>query len=113
MNTFHTYHSSIKTSVLRNLILPLGDLVFGQKMMSRLNFLEKAQWWHPQKIYEKQFEYLSQLIQISYKEVPIYRNLMNACGVEPHLIKKADDLIYLPVMTKDMLRAGYPGMSRP
>ncbi len=36
---------TIRANALRNIILPIGDLFFGQQMMKRLKFLEEAQYW--------------------------------------------------------------------
>jgi phenylacetate-CoA ligase len=100
--------SSIKTSLLRNLIVPFGDLLFGQRMMQRIKFLEEAQYWPLEKINERRERDLQSLIHTSYTEVPIYHQLMNQSGVHPGEINTLDDLSKLPIITKDMLRAGYP-----
>ena len=100
--------SSIKTSLLRNVIVPLGDIIFGQRMMQRIKFLEEAQYWPLEKIIEKRARDLQTLIHTSYSEVPIYHKLMNQVGVHPGQINSLDDLSKLPIITKDMLRAGYP-----
>jgi phenylacetate-CoA ligase len=100
--------TSVKTSLLRNLIVPLGDLIFGQRMMQRIKFLEEAQYWSLEKINERRERDLQSLIHTSYTEVPIYHKLMNRSGVHPGEINTLDDLSKLPVITKDMLRAGYP-----
>ena len=100
--------SSIKTFLLRNVIVPFGDIIFGQRMMQRIKFLEEAQYWPLEKIIEKRARDLQTLIHTSYSEVPIYHKLMNQVGVQPGQINSLDDLSKLPIITKDMLRAGYP-----
>lgn len=92
----------------RNILLPVGDLAFGQRMISRLRFLEKAQWWGPEQISAFQNEQLSHLIKVAYDEVPFYRELFDHAKVKPDDIKKAADLQKLPIVTKDMLRRDYP-----
>lgn len=99
---------SIKSSLLRNLIVPLGDLFFGQRMMQRIKFLEQAQYWPLEKIIERSERDLQTLIHTSYSEVPFYQQLMNQSGVQPGEINSLNDLYKLPIITKDMLRAGYP-----
>lgn len=99
---------SLWSYLLRNLLLPLGDLAFGQRMMARLKFLETAQYWPRDRILEKQARDLQALIRTAYAEVPIYRHLMDEAGIEPLEIKTPKDLSRLPIVTKDMLREGYP-----
>ncbi|MBW6475437.1 MAG: AMP-binding protein [Anaerolineaceae bacterium] len=100
--------SKIKTSLLRNVIIPFGDLIFGQKMMRRINFLEEAQYWPLEKINERRARDLQALIQTAYSEVPIYHQSMNQVGVQPGDINTLDDISKLPIITKEILRAGYP-----
>ena len=97
-----------RTLLLRNYLLPLGDRLFGQRMIARLKYLEKAQYWSREKILEQQAIALQQLIQVAYHEVPFYHNLMGNAGIKPKAIQSPDDLSKLPIVTKDMLREGYP-----
>jgi phenylacetate-CoA ligase len=94
--------------LLRNVILPFGDLAVGQKMMKRLRFLEKAQWWDADHLHSLRDDSLASLVQVAYTEVPFYRELMNNAGVKPADIRQPQDLCKLPVVTKQMLRSGYP-----
>lgn len=99
---------SFRTKILRNFVLPIGDLAFGQRMISRLKFLEKTQYRPQEEILNRQQEYLHKLLQIAYTEVPFYQDLFVEAGVKPGDIQNAIDLSKLPVVTKEMLRAGYP-----
>jgi phenylacetate-CoA ligase len=93
--------------------MPAGDRVFGQAMIKRLRFLEKAQWWDQDRLVEERNRSLSAIIRIAYEEVPLYRELMEGCRVRPSDISNQEDLSKLPVVTKDMLRAQYPqGVTR-
>lgn len=100
--------SKIYSSLLRNIVLPFGDLIFGQQMISRLKFLEVAQYWPYEKLIEKQNEYLRDLISVAYTEVPFYHSIMSEKGINPEDISTARDLQKLPIVTKDMLRKAYP-----
>ena len=102
---------SLKTALLRQLILPLGDRIFGQRMMARLIFLEKAQYWPQEKILAAQSKALQDLIHITYQDVPFYHKLLEKAGIKPEDIQSPVDLHKLPVVTKDMLREGYPEQS--
>jgi phenylacetate-CoA ligase len=94
--------------LLRNLLLPLGDSVSGQRMMRRLRFLEAAQWWDPERLHRERDLHLQALIRIAYEEVPLYRDLMESARVRPQEIRGADDLGKLPILTKEAIRANYP-----
>jgi phenylacetate-CoA ligase len=102
---------SFQSQLLRNLILPLGDRLFGQRMMARLKYLETAQYWPTEKILTKQAEALQKLIHIAYAEVPFYHDLMERSGIKPDEIRIPTDLSKLPIVTKDMLREGYPAQT--
>lgn len=96
------------------LVLPLGDYVFGQKLMRRLSFLEQAQWWDPERIAADRRKALSALIELAYREVPFYRDLLDRAGVDPRAVSAPEELRQIPVVTKGMLRARYPaGTTRP
>lgn len=94
--------------ILRNVLLPMGDKASGQQMMKRLKFLEEAQWWDTERLHQYRNNLLSSLINISYQEVPFYRERMDIAGIIPSEIRGFEDLQKLPVVTKDDLRAGFP-----
>ncbi|MBA2311899.1 MAG: phenylacetate--CoA ligase family protein, partial [Actinobacteria bacterium] len=93
---------------LRRAVMPLGDRLLGQRMMARLRFLEQAQWWDRDRLLSERDRLLAELIAVSYREVPFYRELWDGHGIKPEDITTASDLAKLPVVTKDMLREGYP-----
>ena len=97
--------------LLRNVILPAGDVAVGQNMMKRLRFLENAQWSDADHLHLLRDNSLASLIQVAYAEVPFYRELMNKAGVKPADIRQPQDLCKLPIVTKQMLRSGYPNLT--
>ena len=94
--------------ILRNWILPVGDLAFGQGMIERFNYLEKAQWWDQEKNHIVRNESLQKLIQIAFHEVPYYREQMMRANVKPEDIRTISDLQKIPISTKDMFRENHP-----
>jgi len=100
--------NGIHSWTLRNLLIPAADLYFGQRLMRRLRFLEKAQWWEPSRLETYRDECLTRLIATAYAEVPFYRELMGRAGIVPGHIGRAEDLRRLPIVTKQMLREAYP-----
>ena len=77
-------------------------------MMRRLRFLEEAQWWPRARIEEERERRLREVVQVAYREVPLYRELFERSKVRPDDIRTLCDLRRLPVVTKSMLREGYP-----
>ncbi|MBP7212684.1 MAG: phenylacetate--CoA ligase family protein [Anaerolineaceae bacterium] len=97
--------------LLRNLIFPAGDLLFGQRMMQRLRFLEKAQYWDEGQIKDYQNQELKKLIPIVYREVPMYRKLYDEAGIDIESISTIEQLSGLPIVTKQVLRDNFPEYS--
>ncbi len=97
--------------MLDHAVLPAGDLVFGQRMISRLRFLQSAQWWAADRLHAERDRLLQSVIDTAYREVPFYRELMHSARVKPADIRTPADLFRLPVVTKDMLRSGYPRLT--
>jgi phenylacetate-coenzyme A ligase PaaK-like adenylate-forming protein len=101
-------HTSPWCWLLRSILLPAGDIVFGQSMMRRLRFLEKMQWWNRERLEPLRNDLLREVIATAFNEVPFYRHLMEQAAVTPQDIREPEDLRRLPIVTKDLLRAGYP-----
>ncbi len=95
-------------ALLRNIILPTGDLLFGQRMVQRLRFLEKAQYWDEGQIRDFQNQELKKLISIVYREVPMYRQLIDEAQIDVDSISTIDQLPRLPIVTKQMLKESFP-----
>ena len=78
--------------------------------MSRLNFLEKAQWWDKEQILDFQKKSINKLANIAYYETSFYRTLFDNVQVLPREISNPKDLQQLPIVSKDMLRQNYPNL---
>jgi phenylacetate-CoA ligase len=52
---------------------------------------------------------LRRLVAHAYARVPHYHRLFDSAGIGPDSIASLNDLRKVPVLTKDMVRAGYPG----
>ena len=117
MATFLKHHKIEKLRLhswswlLRSIILPIGDVAFRQRMIKRLRFLEEAQWWDVHRLNDYRDRSLRSLMDIVYREVPFYRELMSNAGVKPNDVRRRSDLYKLPIVTKEMLRSGYPHLT--
>jgi phenylacetate-CoA ligase len=94
--------------LLNHVILPAGDLVLRQSMIGRLRQLEHAQWWDSERVALERDRLVAAVVATAYRDVPLYRELMDTAGIKPAHIRSAADLVRLPIVTKAMLRAGFP-----
>ena len=94
--------------IIENLILPLNDQIFKRNVSKDLNFLQKSQWWSPEDLKKYQNEKLRLLINHAYKNVPYYRELFKANKLTPDDIKTQNDLIKIPLLTKEIIRKNFP-----
>ena len=94
---------------LRSILLPFGDIVTRQNVMRLYQFYEEAQWWSPERLRIFQENALREVIRESYEQVPLYQRIYKEAGVQPSDVTEIEHLALLPVITKDILRDGYPG----
>lgn len=69
----------------------------------------RNQWMTPGELVAMQERALRRLVAHAYARVPHYRRLFDSQGLHPGNIASLDDLRKVPVLTKEMVRAGYPG----
>lgn len=109
----HQQRQTAWSWALRNVLLPLGDRAFGQQMIERLRFLERAQYWDQARLHAERDRLLTATAAAAYREVSFYRDLFDGAGVKPSDIQHADDLRKLPIVTKTMMRPHLPdGVTR-
>jgi phenylacetate-CoA ligase len=85
-------------------ILKIGDIITGQSVSNKLNFLLKSQWWSERQIQSYQEEKLHQLIKHSVESVPYYHDLFNVLKLKIDDIKTQKDLEKLPILTKVIIK---------
>jgi phenylacetate-CoA ligase len=91
--------------IARNILAPVLDYSRGTQTMKCFRQLESSQWWPRNKILELQNERLTQLIKQAYDKVPYYRRLFDERSIKPDSIKSKEDLVQLPLLTKELIRA--------
>ncbi len=97
---------SLINLVSENIFLPLADMLTGQTIDKNLKFLLKSQYWSRKEIDSYQNSKLRSLISHSYRNVPFYYELFKDLGLTPEDIQTKDDLIKLPIITKEDLKKG-------
>jgi phenylacetate-CoA ligase len=93
---------------LKNLIIPGGDFIVRHGMMRHLKFLKDAQWWSRDEVLGFQSKALQNLVEIAYRDVPLYRALMEQRNLRPEDIQNLQDIAKLPILTKEAIRKNYP-----
>lgn len=95
---------SFRNQFTEKLVFPLSDFILGNSIATHFLFLQKSQYWNRDQIDEYQNRKLHDLIVHSYKNVPFYTNLFNDLRIKPEDIQTKEDLVKLPILTKDDLR---------
>jgi phenylacetate-CoA ligase len=88
----------------RNVSLPINDFITGTDISRQLTLLEKSQWWKPEDLQDYQNKRLRSLIHHAYANVPYYHDLFCSLGLSPSDISTKEDLVKLPVLTKEDIR---------
>lgn len=89
------------------IILPLSDKFLGFSIYTHLKFLNKSQWWPESDLKEFQNEKLRALIKHAYENVPYYNDLFKEKEITTEDIKTIDDLVKLPILTKETIRKNF------
>jgi phenylacetate-CoA ligase len=71
------------------------------------NLLQESQWWSKERLEAYQMQQLSKLLHHSYENVPYYRRIFNERGLKPEDITSKEDLLKLPLLTKDIIRNNF------
>jgi len=91
----------------RHLLYPAADRLLGTRMMKYLKEFEQSQWWDRNRLRELQNEKLHALIKHAYQNVPYYHRIFNERGITDRDILTIEDLIKLPILTKEIIRNNF------
>lgn len=94
----------------RNILLPIGDLVYGSSVRTRLMEFRRYDHLSQEEIKELQDLKLGKLVRHCYENVPYYTKLFDRLCLKPEDIKTRADLIKLPILTKQMIRDNYDSL---
>ena len=78
---------------------------FGTGFKEKLAEFESHDGWSRDQLCAWRDDHLQKLVDHAYRTVPYYRDVMDEGGIDPASIKHADDLVKLPLLTKDMIKA--------
>jgi len=95
---------TFRNFISEQIILPLSDLVTGYSVYHYLKFLQKSQLWSRTQIDNYQNIKLRKLVDHTYNHVPFYNELFQDLRLRPEDIQTKNDLVKLPIITKDDLK---------
>ena len=98
---------SLLNNFIGKIILPFSDFLLGQSIYKYFKFLTKSQWFSKDQLIAYQNQKLKALIKHSFDNVPYYTELFNKLKITPDDIKTKEDLVKLPILTKDILRENF------
>lgn len=93
--------------LIKNLVLPFYDLVRGTSRFKFSRVLQKTQWLPQKEIERLQKRNLRALLRHAYETVPYYRRVFRKRGLSLSDIKSVDDLVKLPILTKEDVRKNF------
>lgn len=79
-------------------------ILYGKVFWDTYRLLQESQWWSREKLEEYQMRQLEKLLKHAYTHVPYYRNVFYERGLKPKDIQRKEDLIKLPILTKEIIR---------
>lgn len=83
---------------------------YNRTFKETLAFLEDSQWWPEEQLKAYQDEQLRSMIVHAYRSVPYYRELFDSQGLMPADIQSSEDLVKLPILTKQTLRGNWEAL---
>lgn len=97
--------SGLYPKVIQNCIVPIYDLAKGMSRFKYGLYLKNTQWLEKKDIKQIQFKNLRLMLKYAYETVPYYHQLFKKEGLLPKDIKSIEDMVKIPILTKDSLRA--------
>ena len=91
----------------KNIVLPIAEKLQGSSILSHYRFLKSSEWWSREQLNEYRDAKLKELIRHVYKNVPYYTDLFDALKLKPKDIENYDDLVKLPILTKQNIRDNF------
>lgn len=90
-----------------NIMLPLGELIQGTCAMKWYKKIELMSGWEKSEIEDWQNKQLREFIRHAYEHTSYYHKLFDHIGITPDDIQGKNDLIIIPVITKEMVNENY------
>lgn len=90
--------------IVKHVLHPLQARWEGSSVPSHLADLEKSQWWPVDRLRAAQLAKLQSLLDHAYRQCPYYAGRLAAAGFKPGDLTSLDQVVDLPLLTKDDIR---------
>lgn len=100
-------YNNISSTISKNLIIPLADKIMHTSIKKSYNQILGMHKWNSSEVTEWQNNRLLKLIDYAYKNTEYYKELLDSSGIIPSDIKTTNDLKYIPILTKSVLRDNF------
>ena len=70
--------------------------------------LMQTQWWSFENLKKLQEKKLRKMVKYAYENIPLYHEKFRDSKIKPEDIKKIEDLVKIPFLTKEEIRNNYP-----
>lgn len=97
--------------LVRNIIYPLHEKVFGRRTFVYLKELEAQQWLSPAQLEELRFRKLRELLLHAQANIPFYAERFAAAGFDPARMRDLDDFKCLPLLSKAEIKRNLERMT--
>jgi phenylacetate-CoA ligase len=94
-------------SLHKNIILPIADVIIGTSVYENYKHIKRLSKTSKDDITKWQNDALIKLVSHAYYNTKYYYNLFNKLNLKPTDIKRAEDLVKLPILTKQDIRENY------
>ncbi len=92
------------STLLERGMMPAWYGLRGRHYGARRRFLERSQWWSPERLREFQWQELRRLLEVVFRHVPFYRERYAAAGARPEDIRSFKDFARLPTVSREDIR---------
>ncbi len=82
----------------------LTDYLYPLEIFRLFRNLQKSQYYAYEQLVDFQNKQLEGLLNHAYNHVPYYREVFDRIGLKPNDIQTVNDLVHVPVLTKEILR---------
>lgn len=97
--------------LVRKIIYPLHEKVFGRRTFSYLAELEKQQWLSPAQLDELRFRKLRDLLLHAQANIPFYAERFSAAGFDPARMQDLNDFKKIPPLSKAEIKRNLDKMT--
>jgi len=98
------------TSLIKNIIYPLVEFKNHSRMLEYLHDDERTQYMSSSEMKGLQWSLLENLLKHAYDNTFFYRQRFRSAGLRPGQIKDPDDLLALPILSKEDIQQNIEGL---